>query len=387
MKLPRERILLLVLLAAAVAVWWLALGELNDDLTITVLDVGQGDCILVQAPGGMTMLVDAGGRPGQEAGGWDVGREVVVPALMARGVRKIDVLVMTHPHEDHIGGMAAVLDAVPVGLVLDPMLGSDSDTYEKLLAVIEEREIVHHRATEGQRLNLGRGIYAEVLNPPDPRLNTASDLNDNSVVLRLVYDEVSVLLAADIERTGALRMAKLGPEVASRILKVPHHGSAGPAVREFMDAVSPSLAVISVGEENTFGHPADEMLRELERVGAKIMRTDREGAVTITVRPPEWWAVGMSRKGREEKVMGEVALWRFLHYGNARHIHAERKEPAGETRSLRSGQAPLRPPVSVSLASGAPGDHYNRKSVRLQKSMRGSPYSRPHAVNMTQDTL
>ena len=252
--------------------------------------------------------MDAGGRHGQEAGGWDVGREVVVPALMARGVSKIDALVITHPHEDHIGGVAAVLDAIPVGMVLDPMLQSDSDTYERLLAEIEEQKIVHHRATEGQRLNLGRGIYAEVLNPPDPRLNTGSDLNDNSVVLRLVYDEVSVLLAADIDRTGAMRMAKLGPEAASTILKVPHHGSAEPAVAEFIDAVSPSLAVISVGAENTFGHPTDEMLRELERVGANVMRTDRDGAVTVTVRPPEWWAAGMSRKGREEKVVGEVAL-------------------------------------------------------------------------------
>ena len=158
MKLPRERILLLVLLAAALAVWWLALGELNDDLRITVLDVGQGDCILVQAPGGRTMLVDAGGRPGQEAGGWDVGREIVVPALMARRVREIDVLVITHPHEDHIGGMPAVLDAVPVGMVLDPMLESDSDTYERILAEIEEQKITHHRATEGQRLNLGGAV-------------------------------------------------------------------------------------------------------------------------------------------------------------------------------------------------------------------------------------
>jgi len=308
MKLPRERILLLVLLAAAVAVWWLALGELNDDLRITVLDVGQGDCILVQTPGGLTMLVDAGGRHGQEAGGWDVGREIVVPALMARRVREIDVLVITHPHEDHIGGVPAVLDAVPVGMVLDPMLDSDSDTYERILAEIEDKYIVHPRATEGQRLNLGRGIYAEVLNPPDPRLDTVSVLNDNSVVLRLVYDEVSVLLTADIDRTGAKRMAKLGPELASTILKVPHHGSAEPAVPEFIDAVSPSLAVISVGAENTFGHPTGEMLRELERVGANVMRTDRDGAVTITVRPPEWWAVGMSRKGREQEVVGEVAL-------------------------------------------------------------------------------
>jgi len=240
---------------------------------------------------------------------------------------------------------------------------------------------VHHRATEGQRLNLGRGIYAEVLNPPDPRLNTGSDLNDNSVVLRLVYDEVSVLLTADIERTGALRMAKLGPEVASAILKVPHHGSAGPAVSEFMDAVSPSFAVISVGAENTFGHPTDEMLRELERVGAKVMRTDRDGAVTITVRPPEWWAVGMSQKGREGRVKGEVALWDFRRYGTARHVHAERNEPTGETTGDSF------PPDPPSLAFDAAGDHFNRWSTAVRKSRGCDARRRADAVNVTQDTL
>ncbi len=216
--------------------------------------------------------------------------------------------MITHDHEDHIGGMGAVLDAVPVGMVLDPMMDSDSDTYENLLAKIEEKKIARHRAAEGQRLNLGRGIYAEVLNPPDPRLDTDSELNDNSVVLRLVYDEVSVLLAADVDRTGAMRMARLGPAVQSTILKVPHHGSADPALPEFIGAVRPDLALISVGADNAFGHPSEEMMRELERVGAKVMRTDRDGAITITIRPPRWWAAGGSRKGRANSAEGEVAL-------------------------------------------------------------------------------
>ena len=308
-RLPRERILILALLAVTVAVWWLALNELDDDLTITVLDVGQGDCILVQVPGGRTMLVDGGGRYGQESSPWDIGHEVVVPALLARRVSKIDVLVITHPHEDHIGGIPAVLHAVPVGMILDPMLETNSHTYSDILDLIEKKEIAHERATEGQRLNLGRGIYAEVLNPPDPRLwGTEDDANNNSVVLHLVYKDISVLLTGDIDRIGASRMADLGDEIGSTILKVPHHGSADPAVPEFLDVVAPDLAVISVGAENPFGHPSDEMLRELERVGAKIMRTDRDGAVTIKVRPGEWSAVGLSSRGRREKIEGEVTF-------------------------------------------------------------------------------
>jgi competence protein ComEC len=308
MRFTRERILLLVLLAAVIAVWWLAWGELSRELTITVFDVGQGDCILVQAPGGTTMLIDGGGGPGQHERGYDIGREVVVPGLMARRVKKIDVLVITHPHEDHVGGLPAVLDGVPVGMVLDPMLESDNETYGRLCEAIEEKGITRHRATEGQRLNLGHGIHAEVLNPPNPRLvRTGSELNDNSVVLRLVYDDVGVLLTADIDRVGAMRMARLGDDVRSTILKVPHHGSADPALRSFIEAVDPDLAVISVGSDNQFGHPSEEMLGELARVGAKLMRTDRDGAVTIRVSPPKWRAAGSSRWGSAKAVRGEVA--------------------------------------------------------------------------------
>ncbi len=309
MRLSRERVLLLVLLAAVIAVWWLLWGEISSGLTITVLDVGQGDCILVQAPGGRTMLVDGGGTPGQHASGYDIGREVVVPALMARRVKKIDVLVVTHPDEDHIGGLPAVVEAVPVGMVLDPMLPCDSGSYERLYEEIEERGITTHRATEGQRLNLGGGVSAEVLNPPDPRLaGTGSDDNNNSVVLRLAYDGMSVLLTGDIDRVGAMRMARHGEAIQSTVLKVPHHGSAEPAVPEFVDAVRPELAVISVGADNPYGHPTEEVLRELERVGAKVMRTDEDGAVTVKLRPPKWWAWSYARRGRGRQLSGEVAL-------------------------------------------------------------------------------
>ena len=308
MKLSRERVLLLVLLAAVVAVWWLAWGEISAGLTITVLDVGQGDCILVQAPSGRTMLIDGGGLPGQHAGGWDIGREVVVPALMARRVRRIDVLVVTHPDEDHIGGLAAVVEAVPVGMVLDPMLPCDSESYERLYEEIEERGITIHRATEGQRLNLGGGVFGEVLNPPDPRLTgTGSDDNNNSVVLRLVYDGMSVLLTGDLDRIGAMRMARHREAIQSTVLKVPHHGSAEPARSEFVEVVRPELAVISVGADNAYGHPSAEMLRELEGVGAKVMRTDEDGAVTIKLRPPRWWAWGYAGLRGGRRVSGEVA--------------------------------------------------------------------------------
>ena len=293
MRPSRERVLLLALLAVVAVVWWLALGDLNQGLAITAFDVGQGDSILIQTPSGRTVLIDGGGLPGQSARGYDIGREVVVPGLLARRVRKIDVLVITHPDEDHIGGLPAVIDAIPVGLVLDPMLPCESASYERVREAIERRGVKVHRATEGQRLNLGDGIQVEVLNPPDPRLReTGSDDNNNSVVLRLTYGGLSALLTGDIDRVGAARMGRLGEDLRSTFLKVPHHGSAGAADRRFVEAVRPELAIISVGENNRFGHPSEEMLRELRRVGAKVMRTDEEGAITVKFRPPDWSARG-----------------------------------------------------------------------------------------------
>lgn len=308
MRLTRERLLLFVLLAAVVAVWWLAWGELRGELRITVLDVEQGDSILVQAPGGRTMLIDGGGRPGSDASEYDIGREVVVPVLLARGVRKLDVLVITHPHEDHIGGLPAVLEAVPVALVLSPMISTDTDAERALAGSVKAHDLPVERIAEGARITLGRGIYAEALNPPDPPLpGTGSDENENSVVLRLVYGKMSMLLAADIEEVATTRLAQSGHQLRSIILKVSHHGSAGAAVPAFLDAVSPELAVISVGEENAFGHPSEEMLGELRRIGAKVMRTDRDGAVTITLTPTSWSAAGSSRRGRATRFAGQIS--------------------------------------------------------------------------------
>jgi len=304
MNIRRERLLLLVLLAAVVAVWWSAWGAVSGGLLVTVLDVGQGDSILVQAPSGRTILIDGGGQRGQQTSGYDVGKEVVVPALLARGVKRIDVLVITHPHEDHVGGLAAVIDAVPVKMVLDPELDYHSELYDRLRQEMRRRKIQTRRATEGQQINLGDGIHVEVLNPPDPRLRgTDSEVNNNSVVLRLTDGSLSMLFAGDIERTGALRMARLGEGVRSTVLKVPHHGSRGAAIPQFVDAVRPQLAVISVGAHNEYDHPSQEMLDELKRVGAQGMRTDRDGAVTTKFRPPRWWAWGYGTGRKRGRTM------------------------------------------------------------------------------------
>ena len=145
-----------------------------------------------------------------------------------------------------------------------------------------------------------------MLNPPEVRLASDGELNDNSIVLRLVDRELSVLLAADVDEAGAERLAHMGERLRSTILKVPHHGSANPAGTGFVQAVSPEVGVISVGARNPFGHPTPETLGELKAVGAKVMRTDEQGAVTIKLQPPRWWVWGHLRWHGMKRYSGEA---------------------------------------------------------------------------------
>jgi competence protein ComEC len=189
-------------------------------------------------------------------------------------------------------------------MVLDPRLQEDNAPYRELRAALLKKKLPLHRATEGQQLNLKDGVKLAVLNPPDPRLETDSPTNDNSVVMRLTYEGFSMLFAGDVEQAGAQRLARLGEAVHSTVLKAPHHGSGGIVGTGFVKAVHPALAVISVGAHNTFGHPSDEVLGELARVGARVLRTDQDGAITIRVRPPRWWAKGHLGGARARKVSG-----------------------------------------------------------------------------------
>ncbi len=240
------------------------------ELRVELLDVGQGDAILVRSPAGKTILIDAG-----------EGKTDVVPMLVARGVKQIDLLVATHPHADHIGGMDEVVAAVPVKLYTDNGLPHTTQTYERLMSTVEAKGVAYRGALTGQTYNLDDGATLEVLFPRgDPLKNTRSDLNSNSVVVRLRHQGHCFLFTGDAEEPTerALLDAGLGP---CDVLKVAHHGSDHSTTRALLEAVKPRFGLISVGVGNRYDHPGPDTLARLQSAGVEVRRTDLEGTITV----------------------------------------------------------------------------------------------------------
>jgi competence protein ComEC len=238
-------------------------------LAVSLIDVGQGDSILVQFPDGETMLVDAG----DQAHGQDV-----VRYLRQRGCSRIDILVGTHPHADHIGGMAAVLAAFPVGKVWDSGFVQASRVQQEYLATITRKGIQFGKPRRGFTQDIGN-VRVEVLAPARLLRGTDSDANNNGLVLRVSHGKVSFLLMGDAE--GRER-ATVPNWPASTVLKVAHHGSRNGTTAAFLRAVKPELALISCAAHNDYGHPHAETLAALRSAGAKIRNTAADGTIVVT---------------------------------------------------------------------------------------------------------
>jgi competence protein ComEC len=251
-------------------------------LELTVLDVGQGDSLFAAFPDGRTMLIDGGGLAGSEwVGGYrsgpDIGEEVVSPYLWSRGIKKLDVLALSHGDHDHIDGLYDVLDNFRVKQL---WIGCDDNRRAVQILLAEARahgvEIVHE--TRGTDFDWG-GAKGEVLWPQDTTADEKAS-NDDSMVMRLGDGTVHFLLTGDIERNAESGIVDENVPLAADFLKVPHHGSKTSSTEAFLAAVAPRVAVASVGESNPFGHPAEAVVERYERAGVRFLRTDRDGAVT-----------------------------------------------------------------------------------------------------------
>jgi competence protein ComEC len=256
-------------------------------MEVTALDVGQGDSILVVSPEGRTMLVDAGGPVGIGGSlrgatvGFDVGEDIVAPYLWSRQLRRLDVVVLTHAHSDHMGGMPAVLrDLRPreLWVGVDP----DSAAYRALLAEAQSLGIVVRHWRAGDAVGWG-GVRVTMLAPEVGYANPAGPLNNDSLVMRLAYGSGSVLLEGDAEAASEQAMVERGRVQPVTVLKVGHHGSNTSSGAAFLAAAEPREAVISVGKWNTFGHPRVEVIDRLAAAQVRLFRTDEMGLTTFLV--------------------------------------------------------------------------------------------------------
>jgi competence protein ComEC len=264
---------------------WRGLSEPGPGLEAVFLDVGQGDGLFLRFPDGKTMLVDGGMRSERS----DAGRQVILPFLKYHNVRHIDVVVASHPHEDHIGGLVEVLQQVRVSHYVDSGQASNAWTSGRIREIIRKKAISYHEVAAGDSLIGLGGVGALVLHPTpefvcrDTALAPPLGLNNGSVVLGLSYRGSRLLLTGDIEQEAESRIAAWGPRLKGDVLKVAHHGSRTSSTRNFTALVSPSVAVISAGERNRFGHPAAEVIERYESSSVRVCRTDRHGAVTVRI--------------------------------------------------------------------------------------------------------
>ena len=243
-----------------------------------------GHCVLIQTPNGQNILID---------GGPDLQKiNLELSKKLPFWDRTIDLVVCTQPQADHVTGLVDALQRYKVKQVLEPGVSYNSSIYQEWLRLIEDKGIEYNIARAGQEIDLGSGIEMEVLNPPEGLFEgTSCDVDNNGVVLRLTWGKVSFLFTADIREEAEFELIGQRANLKSTVLKVAHHGSETSTSQQFLAAVDPEVAVISVGADNTFGHPSPEVLERLiDRLGeGNVYRTDEDGTIELITDGERLW--------------------------------------------------------------------------------------------------
>ncbi|MFH1956991.1 MAG: MBL fold metallo-hydrolase [bacterium] len=251
-------------------------------LRITFIDVGQGDCALIQLPGGKTVLSD-GGSGGVGWNPFDAGSTIVVPFLKKMGIKYIDYIIMSHPHSDHIGGIRPVVQEFDVGTIVDSGFPPDEEDYELILKIAEKKDISLIEVHAGDELDWDKDCQIKILHPPKKYLRRGgSPANDNSVVFKLTYKDVSFLFTGDAEAAAGRKIVRsFKDDLLCTVLKVPHHGSENSLTQNwFLDWAQPLVSIICVGP-NTWGHPQSGVINRLRNYGSLVCRTDTDGTIRI----------------------------------------------------------------------------------------------------------
>lgn len=236
----------------------------NPGMLVHYIDVGEADSEFIQLPDGKTMLIDAG-----EA---ENGTQIV-EYIRNCGVERVDYVVGTHPHADHIGGIEAVIESFDIGEIYMPKVTHTSDVFEDLLIAVKNKNMQINTAKAGVGIFKDDEYSIEILAPDKDKY---SNLNNYSAVIKITFDDVSFLFTGDAENEV---LKTLTSGVTADVLKVSHHGSDTADSKEFLQSVNPKYAVISVGKGNMYGHPDESVLNNLKKIGAKVYRTDENGTI------------------------------------------------------------------------------------------------------------
>lgn len=315
--LTLRRGIIALLVAGVCGAGW-HLGFKPRELIITAIDVGQGDAVLVECPNGYTLLVDGGNRTPE----FDTGARVVLPFLRAKGIRRLDAVVVSHPHVDHYGGLAAILDAMPVAEVIDSGLTAGTVRFRRWLDTLTAARTRRRAVSAGDSLRGMGDVRGVVLHPASGFTGgagvPAEGYNNASVVLRLAYGDFSILLTGDIEIEAEQNLLERRVPLQSTVVKAPHHGSRTSSSLAFMEAVRPRAVVVSVGAWNPFGHPAPQTMARYRQFNAAIYRTDLNGGIVIRSTGRSFYVEPTLRSGAASRLLTPaqaldgICLTRFL---------------------------------------------------------------------------
>ena len=263
-------ILGIVVCIAAIFLFWLTYSQ-SKNLEVDFLDVGQGDAILIKASGGQNILVDGGPdkiilkRLAENLPWWD---------------KQIDLMILTHAHDDHVTGLIDVLKRYRVKKILYTGAVHNAPNYLNWLKIVRDKKIALTIIDKEQTINLGAGANLEILYPDESFLDkTVDDLNQSSIIFRLVYGRNKFLLTGDAGEQVEKKLIARGAALSADLLKVGHHGSQYSSSQEFLEKVRPKMAVVEVGKNNDFGHHHLRIIKRLERLGVEIFRTDLNGTI------------------------------------------------------------------------------------------------------------
>ena len=257
--------------------YWITQRYFHTELRVSFLDVGQGDAAVVEFPGSPVMVIDGGGFTSQT---FDSGRAIVAPFLWQKKIGQVDTLVLSHPNLDHYGGLEFLAEHFGVtSFWFNADKRSKSQRFKRLMTTLERNGVEIRPLCSGSHDQEINSVRIQILHPPCSQ--TGLDTNDASLVLRLSHGDVDILFSGDVETAGERILLSTSAQLASEILKVPHHGSRSSSTLPFLEAVSPQVAIASLGHHNRFRFPAPEVVDRYERQGVALLRTDQAGTITV----------------------------------------------------------------------------------------------------------